>query len=128
MGRNSWWQFLHSLGLEFWLPLPLLGLAFWLVSGLVTEQSLKQSNRAVESVQITPDKAQPASKILFIKVTVDRDRDLSQVKVKRATQVYQKQMFELTTTEMARIETAISQKLGLSRQRVRQLLRYQVKE
>ena len=115
------------LRLEFWLPLPLLGLAFWFVSGLVTEHNLNQSNRTVESFNITPDKVEPASKILFIKVSVDRDRNISRVKVKQATQIYQKQEFELATTELEQVETAVSQKLGLSLEKVRQLLRYQIK-
>ena len=133
MRRIKWWQFLRSLGLEFWLPLPLLGLAFWIVSGLVTDHSLKISHQSVESFQITPDqinpdRSQPSNKILFIKVTVDRDRNISQVIVKQATQVYQKQEFELATTELEQVETAISQKLGLPPEKVRQLLRYQIKK
>lgn len=127
MRRIKWWQFLYSLGLEFWLPLPLLGLAFWIVSGLVTEHSLKLGDRSVESFTITPDKAEPATTILFIKVIVDRDRNISQVKVKQATQVYQKQEFELATAELEQVETEIAQKLGLSPKQVRQLLRYQIK-
>lgn len=128
MMNGKWWQFLRSLGLEFWLPLPLLGLVFWVVSGLVTEQSLKLSHQSVESFKIAPDKAQPASNILFIKVIIDRDRDISQVKVKQATQVYRQQEFELATTNLAQVEMAISQKLGIPSEQVRQLLRYQIKE
>ena len=114
------------LRLEFWLPLPLLGLAFWFVSGKITERSLNQSDRPVESFNITPDKAEPTSTILFIKVRVDRGRNISRVKVKRATQVYEKQEFELGTTELERVETTVSQKLGLPPEKVRQLLRYQI--
>lgn len=124
----KWWQFLRSLGLEFWLPLPLLGLAFWVISGLVTEHSLKLSNQSIEFFKITPDKAQPFTKILFIKVTIDHGRNISQVRVKQATQVYQKQEFELATTELEQVEIAISKKLSLPREKVRQLLRYQVQK
>ena len=127
MGQIKWWQFLRSLGLEFWLPLPLLGFAFWVASGLLTEHNLNQSDRSVESFKITPDQAEPASNILFIKVKVDRDRNISQVKVKQATQVYEKQEFELAVTESEQLETALSQKLGISPEKVRQLLRYQIK-
>lgn len=125
MARIRWWH-LRSLGLEFWLPLPLLGLGFWVVSGLVTEQSLKFSHQSVESFKITSDQAEPDNKILFIKVIVDRERNISQVTVKQATQVYQKQQFELATTQLQQVETAISQKLGLPPEKVRQLLRYQI--
>lgn len=116
------------LRLEFWLPLPLLGLAFWLVSGLVTEHNLKLSNQSIDAFNITPDRTQPVDQILFIKVTVDRDRNISQVKVQRATQVYQTQQFELATTQLAQLETIISQKLELPPEEVRQLLRYQIKK
>lgn len=126
MNQNKWWRFLHSLGLEFWLPLPLLGLAFWFVSGLVTEHRLNQSNPSAESFKITADKVQPASKIVSIKVTVDRDRNLSTVKIKQTTQVLQQEEFEIPTTELVQIETAIAQKLNLSSEKVRQLLRYQI--
>jgi hypothetical protein len=126
MGQIKWWQFLRSLGVEFWLPLPLLGLAFWLVSGLITEQTLNQGDRSVESLTITPDRAEPTSSIL-IKVTVDRQRNISTVKVKQAAQVYQQQEFELATTELQQVEAAIAQKLSLSPEKVRRLLRYQIK-
>ena len=127
MGQIKWWQFLRSLGLEFWLPLPLLGLAFWFASGLLTDYSLNQSARPIESFQITLDQAEPDFSVLLIKVKVDRARNISQIKVKSSTQVYQQQEFELATTELAQIETAISQKLDLPPERVRQLLRYQIK-
>lgn len=115
------------LRLEFWLPLPLLGLAFWVVSELMTERSLNLPHQSIESFQITPAQGQPTTQILFIKVTVDRDRQISQVMVKKATPVYQKEEFELPTTRMAQVEMAISQKLGIPLSQVRQLLRYQIK-
>lgn len=115
------------LRLEFWLPLPLLGLAFWVVSELLTDHSLKQTHQSIESFQITPAQGQPSTQILFIKVTVDRERNTSQVTVKQATPVYQKQEFELVTTNLAQVEMAISQKLGIPPEQVRQLLRYQIK-
>ena len=116
------------LRLEFWLPLPLIGLAFWLISGLITEHGLKHSQQSVEPYEIMADKAQSKNQILYIKVIVDRERHTSQVKVKQATQVYQKQEFDLNTAELEQIETEISQKLDLSTEQVTQLLRYQIKE
>ncbi|MDJ0572817.1 MAG: hypothetical protein QNJ53_27770 [Pleurocapsa sp. MO_192.B19] len=116
------------LRLEFWLPLPLLGLAFWFFSSIVTEHSLNQGDRSIESFNITPEQSEAANNILLIKVTLDRDRNISQVKVKQITQVYQQQEFELATTELERVETAISQKLNLPPEKVRQLLRYQIKK
>lgn len=122
----KWWRFLRSLGLEFWLPLPLLGLGFWLVGGFLTEYNLELSELSVEPYSIVRDRVVPSSSILFIKVTIDRKRDLSYVRVKRATQVYQKQEFKLATTKFSAIETAIASKLELPPENVRQLLRYQI--
>lgn len=110
--------------LEFWL-LPFLGLTFWLISGLITEYSLNQNNRIVESFNITP-RTQPTDNIL-IKVTIDPDRGTSLVEIKRAIQSYQKQEFELATTKLQGIETALSQKLNLPMEKVRRRLRYQIK-
>lgn len=112
------------LRLEFWLPLPLVGLAFWLVSGLITEHNLTQSDRQIEPMVIAPERAKPATNIISIEVRVNRN--ISQVRVKRATQEYKYHKFELNTTDLSQVETAVSQKLDLSPQQVRQLLRYRV--
>ena len=116
------------LRLEFWLPLPLLGLAFWLVSGLMTDRSLQHSQLPVESYQITTNTEQPEDRVLWIKVIRDSDRNMSQIKVKRATQVYEQQDWAIATTDLVEIETTISQKLDLPLDRVNQLLRYQTKK
>ncbi|MGF1480157.1 MAG: hypothetical protein ACFB4I_11800 [Cyanophyceae cyanobacterium] len=126
MRRIKRWQFLRTLGLEFWLPLPLLGFAFWGSSGLLTNRSLIFSKRSVEPFEIVPVTAQSSPRTLYIKVIVDRNRNLSQVRVKQATQIYQRQEFELATTELEQIETVISQRLGLSPEKVRRLSRYQI--
>lgn len=128
MGQTKRWVFLRSLGLEFWLPLPLIGLTFWAASGVITEYSLKFTDPSVEPFTVTLDQNQPTEKILFIKVRIDRDRGISQVKIKRAAQIYQQQEFELNTTNSEQIETAIGQKIGLSPEKARQLLRYQIKK
>lgn len=122
------WPLLRSLGLEFWLPLPLIGLAFWIASAVITDYSLKSSGPSVEPFTIALDKNQSSKKILSIKVSINRNLGTSQVKVKQAAQVYQKQEFELKTTNLEQIEAEISQKLGLSSRKVQQLLRYQIRE
>ncbi|PZD75427.1 hypothetical protein C1752_00203 [Acaryochloris thomasi RCC1774] len=128
MRQIKGWQQLSSLGLEFWLPLPIIGIAFWIASGFVTDYSLGLSGPSVEPFTIALDKNQPSEKILFIKVSVDKDLGTSQVNVKQATQVYRKQQFELNTTNREQMEAAIGRKLNLSPEEVRRLLRYQVKK
>lgn len=116
------------LRLEFWLSLPLLGIAFWLVSGLTTDRSLEYYYQSVEPYEINTDAAESGNEILYIKVIVNRERNTSLVEIKQATQVYQKQEFELDSADLSQIETAIGQKLGLSPNKIGQLLRYQIKE
>ena len=128
MRRSRDWQLLRSLGLEFWLPLPLIGLAFWIASGFVTEYSLNFADPSVESFTVALNQNQSSNEIVYIKARVDRNRGTSQISVKQATQTYKRQEFELKTTNLEQMETAIGKKLKLSPGKVRQLLRYQIKE
>ena len=124
--NNKWWQFLRFLGLEFWLPLPLLGVAFWLAGGLWTEGVLQNSDRSVTAIEIMPDRAEPSSNILSINVRINRQSNTSQIRVKKATQVYQKQEFDLNTANLQQIEAQIAQRFDLSNEEITQLVRYQL--
>lgn len=128
MHRFRWLRFLSSLGLEFWLPLPLVGLSFWLVIKLVADRDLYLAAPSDRQLQITQNEQPTSERIFSIKVTVDRASNSSRVRVKQATSVFQKQEFELPTTQFDRLETAIAQKLNLSIEQVRQLIRYQLGE
>ncbi|MGL5807869.1 MAG: hypothetical protein ACRC2R_18370 [Xenococcaceae cyanobacterium] len=128
MHRFRWLRFLSSLGLEFWLPLPLVGLSFWLVIKLVADRDLYFAKFSDRQLQITQNEQPTSERIFSIKVTVDRASNSSRVRVKQATSVFQKQEFELPTTQFDRLETAIAQKLNLSIEQVRQLIRYQLGE
>lgn len=128
MRQPQWFQFLGSLGLEFWLPLPLLGVGFWAISGWLVDRDLSRSSQNVRELQISQSAPSPSENILTIKVTIDRDRKVSQVEVKQATKIFQKREFELTTTELSQIETEISKKLGLSAEQVKQLVRYKIRD
>jgi hypothetical protein len=128
MRQPQWFQFLGSLGLEFWLPLPLLGLGFWAMSGWVADRDLSRPSQNVRELEISQPARSSSDRILTIKVTIDRDRKASLVEVKQATKIFQKQKFELSTTDLSQIEAEISQKLDLSAEQVRHLVRYQMSE
>ena len=55
---------------------------------------------------------------------VDRQSNSSQVKVKQATNIIQKQEFTIPTTELEFLEKAISKKLNLSVEQVQELIYY----
>jgi hypothetical protein len=128
MFRRQWLQFLSSLGLEFWLPLPLLGLCFWLMSGWLADRNLNRSYQTMQELQIPQETNNPPERVLSIKVIIDRDRNISQVKVKQVTSLFQTQEFQLSTIKLDRVEAEIGQKLGLSVEQVQQLSRYQIEE
>ena len=129
MIRPRWLQALRSLGLEFWLPLPLLGLVFWVGSGLVTEQMLSRSYKTKDRLQTnTRLKRQPAKTVLSIEVEIKKHQGFSKVNVKTANSALKELEFEFPVTEFSQIEAAIGQELGLSRDRVRKLVHYQIEE
>jgi hypothetical protein len=124
--RNNPLRFFYSLGLEFWLLLPLVGLGFWLTIRFVSDRNLHLASYSDRSLEITQNRSPSSERILSIKVTVDRTSNSSRVRIKQTTSVFQKQEFKLATTKFDRLETAIAQKLNLSVEQVRQLVRYQI--
>lgn len=129
MLRSRWFQFLSSLGLEFWLPLPLLGLGFWLLSGLITEQILSRSDdsRHKISVDTTEEVLFTENKIRSIQLKIKEQQGISKVKVKLAYSALKEVELEFPKTEQAELEVAIAKELGLTVQQVRTLLVREVK-
>jgi hypothetical protein len=121
-------RFFSSLGLEFWLLLPIVGLFFLLTIRFVSDRNLRLASYSDRQLEIRQDRQPSSERILSIKVTVDRNSNSAQVRIKQTTNVFQKQEFQLKTTQFDRLETAIAQKLNLSVEQVRQLIRYQIRE
>ena len=123
----QWLKFLKSLGIEFWLPLPLLGLSFWFVGGLLTENTLSRSrnNDAVNLQATQPDYSYG---IASIKVEIYPTKGFSLVTVKKAINkrrtTYTKSEIILNTTNILSVEAEISNQLGISREKVRKMMRY----
>jgi hypothetical protein len=120
----QWLQFLKSLGIEFWLPLPLLGLSFWLIGGWLTEQTLSSShsNNVVQLQATQPNYEYIAS----IKVDIYPKKGISLVKINRLklSRTYTESKMILTTTRIADLEAAISAELGIPPEKVRKIMRY----
>ncbi|OKH20149.1 hypothetical protein NIES593_19875 [Hydrococcus rivularis NIES-593] len=128
MRRPQWLEFLGSLGLEFWLPLPLLGLGLWLVTGSISDRNLSRPQPTMGELRIARNVRPSSDSVLLIHVKIKQNSGVSLVRVKQATRVFQKQEFELSTTELARVEVEIAKKLDLSVEEIRQLARYQVED
>ncbi|MEP0913892.1 hypothetical protein NDI45_23555 [Leptolyngbya sp. GB1-A1] len=122
-------RWLQASGAEFWLPLPVVAIAFWLGSSILTAQELQQSQPTATKLQAdTQLKAVVSVNILLINAVINRNQNITQVKVETADSVLKRMELELATTDPSQIEAAIANELQLSRQDVRQLVRYEIIE
>jgi hypothetical protein len=67
-------------------------------------------------------------RILLINAVINRNQNITQVKVETAESVLKRMELELATADPGQIEAAIATELQLSRQDVRQLVRYEIIE
>ncbi|WP_242072355.1 hypothetical protein [Microcoleus sp. FACHB-68] len=80
----------------------------------------------------TLDKLQAQSQLppqlspLLIKAEIKKSQGVTKVKVKSANPDLKGSVFEVPATEISQIETVIAQKLNISVEEVRQLVRYQI--
>ncbi len=122
-------RWLQASGAEFWLPLPLVAIAFWFGSNLLMAQELRQSHLTETKLQAdTQLKAIVSINILLINAIINRPQGITQVKVETTDPILKRLELELSMTGTNQIEAAIAQELHLSRQAVRQLVRYEIVE
>jgi len=122
-------RWLQASGAEFWLPLPLVAIAFWLGSSFLMAQELRQSNSTTTKLQAdTQLKATVSINILLINAVVNRQQGVTLVEVESAEPLLKRLELELPMTDTKQIEEAVAQELRLSRQDVRQLVRYEILE
>ncbi len=129
MLRTRSFQILRALGLQFWLPLPLLGLAFWVGSGFLTDRLLSRSFTTDKYLRADIQQAyKPPKIVLSIKAEINNYQGFSTVTVNTANSALKELKFKFPFTNLNLVETAISQELGLPREDVRKLTRYQIIE
>lgn len=122
-------RWLQASGAEFWLPLPLVAMVFWLGSSILTAHELQQSQPIATKLQAdTQLKAVVSVNILLINAVINRNQNITQVKVETAESILKRMELELATTDPSQIEAAIATELQLSQQEVRQLVRYEIIE
>lgn len=128
MNSKRWLQALHSLGLEFLLPLPLLGFAFWFGGGLITEQLLSRTYSTTSKLQADKQlRVRLAVRVEIIKAEIDKEQGFTKVEAKTTDSLLTKVKFQFPVTELSIVEDKIAQKLSLSREDVRKLVRYKIK-
>ncbi|MEH2355451.1 hypothetical protein [Nostoc sp.] len=123
MQQLQLFQVLRSLGFVFWLSLPLIGLVFWLGSGFVGDRILSHSNLTKKYLLADTQSArQIMKKIVAIKVEILPEKGVSRVNVKTNNSVLTRIVFEFPITDTNQLEAALSQELGLPRDRVKELI------
>ncbi|BAZ69920.1 hypothetical protein NIES4106_47010 [Fischerella sp. NIES-4106] len=117
---------LQTLGFVFWSSLPLIGLVFWVGSGLVGDRILNHTYSHKKYLQAdTQLVRQIMKKVVAIEVEVLQAKGVSLVNVKTNHSPLKTMKFEFSITEPNQLEANISRELGLSRERVSELIRYQ---
>jgi HD-GYP domain-containing protein (c-di-GMP phosphodiesterase class II) len=105
-----------------------LAFAFWIGGEFISNQVLSRPYGIVAEL-----KAEQSTKIeLFftvevIQVLIDKNKGLTQVEVKTNDSELKKLEFEFPITEFEQVERKIAKELGLSKENVKKLARYQVK-
>lgn len=122
-------RWLQASGAEFWLPLPFVATAFWFGSSFLMAQELRQPQRVENKLQAdTQLEATVSVDILLINAVINRQQEMTLVEVETAEPILKRLELELLLTDPNQIEAAVAQELGLSRQDVRQLVRYEIVE
>jgi predicted transcriptional regulator len=125
--RQTGKHWLPQLGLEFWLPLPLLGIAFWLSCSLISAQVLGRPYGAKDKLQAdTQLEVHVSVNISMMKALINRAEGITQVEVRTTESNLRKLEFAFPVTDANQVETTIAEELGLSRQDVRKLVRYEI--
>jgi hypothetical protein len=126
MRQLQLFQVLLTLGLVFWSSLPLIGLVFWVGSGLVGNRILSHAYSHKKYLQAdTQLVRQVTKKIVAIEVEILQEQGISLVNVKTNHSPLKTMTFEFSITEPDQLEANLSHELGLSQERVRELIRYQ---
>jgi hypothetical protein len=133
MEKRSRWRrtkrWLYASGAEFWLPLPFVAIAFWFGSNFLMAQGLQQPHPTEGKLQAdTQLKATVSINILLINAVINRQEGTTQIEVETAEPILKRLELEVLTIDTNQIEAVLAQELQLSRQEVRQLVRYEIVE
>lgn len=129
MSSPRWLQQASNLSLDFWLLLPVLALAFWFGGEVISNQVLSRPYDIVTELEANQHtQIELSFTVQVIQVLIDKNLDLTQVKVQTNDSELKKLEFEFPVTEFEQVEQAISKELGLPQEDVRRLARYQIED
>jgi hypothetical protein len=127
MPLPRWLQKAFKFNLDFWLLLPILALTFWIGGKFVSDRVLSRPYDVVAEIEADRSTQIKLSfTVREIQVSIDKNKGLTEVEVKTDDSQLKKLEFELPTTEFEQVEKAIARELGLSKQNVQKLARYEI--
>jgi predicted transcriptional regulator len=128
MPLSRWLKKASSLNLDFCLLLPILVFAFWIGGELISNQVLSRPYGIVAELKAEQStKIELSFTVEVIQVLIDKNKGLTQVEVKTNDSELKTLKFEFSITKFEQVERKIANELGLSRQNVKKLARYQIK-
>ena len=129
MSSPRWLQQASNLSLDFWLLLPVLALAFWIGGEVISNKVLSRPYDIVTELEANqPTQVKLSFTVQVIQVLIDKNRGVTQVKVKTNDSELTKLEFEFPMTEFEKVEKAIAFELSLSPEDVQRLTRYQIED
>jgi len=107
---------LHSLKLEYLLPLPLLLIAFGVGGESLTNLLLSRSYPTVEKLQSNTEtiKIRLAANVVITAAEIEKEQEFTEVELSVENSVLKKLTFKVPATELSKVKAMITQELGLS--------------
>jgi len=107
---------LHSLKLEYLLPLPLLLIVFGVGGESLTNLLLSRSYPTVEKLQSNTEtvKIPLAANVVITATEIEKQQEFTEVELSVENSVLKKLTFKVPATELSKVKAMITQELGLS--------------
>ncbi len=114
--KHDWLQKLHTLKIEFLLPLPLLLITFGLGGESLTNLLLNRSYSTANKLQADTHtvKIPIVVNVLVTEAEIEKEQKFTLVKLKTTKSVLKKLEFEVPVTELSSVKAMIAQELGQS--------------
>lgn len=116
--KHDWLQKLHTLKIQFLLPLPLLLIAFGLGGESLTNQLLNRSYSTADKLQADTQtvKILLVANVLVTNAEIEKEQEFTLVELKTTNSLLKKLEFEVPVTELSKVKAMIAQEMGLSKE------------
>lgn len=129
MAVPRFFQLLHRMGWEFWLPLPLIATLFWVGGQFVATQVLSRPYESVNKLRADGQRNIRLSvAILVMNAEIDRRRGITTIFVKSTDSTLKDLEYQFPTTQASQVEEALARELEIPVEKVRKRIGYRLKD